>query len=104
MRTKIYMSAFEYCQELGRNLLYASLADHNTWFDNWPGLSDFDPAHRPFQMTFGDDTVFSPEEMRQLIDVYDECGIRVPWNVGDISIVCNFRWLHGRPEFELEPK
>ena len=36
MITKYYAPSYEYCPDIDRNLLYASLADHSIWFDTWP--------------------------------------------------------------------
>ncbi|NNE72847.1 MAG: syringomycin synthesis regulator SyrP, partial [Acidimicrobiales bacterium] len=33
LRTKYYVSAFEYFPQMDRNLLYCSVADHGMWFD-----------------------------------------------------------------------
>lgn len=35
MRTKVYISAFEYFPKLDRNLLFSSIADDGAWFDAW---------------------------------------------------------------------
>ena len=99
MKTKIYMGAFEYFPMLKKNLLYTAPADHNMWFDLWPGLKTFDQSHRPFQMTFGDDSLFDADFLDFFCGILDKYGVRVPWQVGDISMMCNFRWLHGRPGF-----
>mmetsp|Transcript_81381 Transcript_81381/g.226663 ORF Transcript_81381/g.226663 Transcript_81381/m.226663 type:complete len:414 (-) Transcript_81381:104-1345(-) len=103
MRTKIYMGAFEYFPDMGKNLLYTTPADHNMWFDMWPGLKYFDQSHRPFQMTFGDDSLFSEEFLAFFCSTLDKYGIRVPWRVGDVSMMCNYRWVHGRPGFCKKP-
>jgi len=111
-KTKYYASVFEYFEHLDRNLLYSSLADDSIWFDTWPGVShlptmnDYDKAtsdERPLKMLFGDDTEFTREELQQFLDVYDHYGMPIYWdNVGDIAIMCNWRWAHGRPAFHLE--
>ena len=38
MKTKFYVSAFEYAPNLDRNIIYSSIADHHMWFDSWPGV------------------------------------------------------------------
>jgi hypothetical protein len=42
-------------------------------------------------------------EKALFVDVYDRFGIPINWNVGDVAIVCNWRWAHGRPGIQLEP-
>lgn len=111
LKTKCYISAFEYFPKLDRNLLYSSVADDAMWFDTWPGVCDLPTMpsyaevsadHRPLKLTYGDDTEFTPEELKLFVDVYDLAAIRVEWQVGDILSICNYRWAHGRPAFELD--
>jgi len=102
LKTIYQADAFEYCEASGRNVLYSSLADHNMWFDAWPGVRDVPKHIRPLQMTYGDGTEFTPEEIRTWIHLYDRGGIRVRWNVGDIVVLCNKRFAHGRPGYSLE--
>lgn len=52
---------------------------------------------------FGDGTDFTREELQTFVDVYDAHGVQLDWNKGDIAVVCNHRWAHGRPRFELLP-
>jgi hypothetical protein len=108
MKTKYTASAFEYCPQVGRNLLYASVSDDSIWFDAWPGvrhlpaLESFEtatPMQRPLKITFGDGTEFTREELRTFVDVYDQYGLPLDWSRGDVAVVCNHRWAHGRPAY-----
>jgi len=102
LKTKLVISAFEYCPSVDRNVLYSSIADHNMWFDTWQGVHDVPPEKRPLQMTFGDGTPFTLEELRQWVSLYDDGGIRVQWEQGDVLAFCNYRYAHGRPAFSLQ--
>lgn len=101
LRTRYYVSAFEYFPQLDRNLLYSSVADHSMWFDTWPLVEQLPPEHRPLWMTFGDDSDFTADELRQFVDVYDRFGTPLDWRVGDVGIICNYRFAHGRPSIDL---
>jgi len=101
LKTIMRADAFEFCPSLGRNLLFSSIADHNMWFDTWKGVSGVPPEKRPLQMTFGDGSPISTEEIRQWVSLYDRGGIRVRWQTGDIVAFCNYRFAHGRPAFDL---
>ena len=57
---------------------------------------------RPLKLLFGDETEFTKEEFQQWVDLYDEFGVPLKWERGDIAIVCNWRWAHGRPGYSLE--
>ncbi len=102
MQTRFYNPAFEYFAELDRNMLYASLADHGLWFDTWPLVQHLPFAERPLHMTFGDDTEFTRDELEMFIEIYDRFGTKLDWRQGDIAVICNYRFAHGRPEIHLE--
>jgi hypothetical protein len=101
LKTRYYCSAFEYFPGLDRNVLYSSLADHGMWFDTWPLVQHLPHEDRPLHMTFGDDSEISADEIQQWIDLYDEFGMPINWNEGDVGVICNYRWAHGRPGIQL---
>lgn len=110
MKTKYYVDAFEYDPVTGRNYLYSSVADDSMWFDTWPGVSDlptletFNSTHhyeRPLKITYGDDTDFTRSELIDYVAAYDNFGVPIRWNEGDVAVCCNYRWAHGRPAYEL---
>lgn len=103
LMTRYYSSAFEYFEPLDRNLLFSSMADDAVWFDSWPKVMHLPHRERPLWMTFGNDEEFTAEDIHTFINVYDEFGMPIRWNVGDVAIVCNYRWAHGRPSVHLEP-
>lgn len=111
LKTRCYISAFEYFSKLDRNVLYSSVADDAVWFDAWPGVMDLptfdvlqqaDGYHRPLKLLYGDDTPFTQEELQTYVDVYDRNAMPINWQVGDVLVVCNYRWAHGRPAYFLE--
>ena len=102
LKTRFYISAFEYFPHLDRNLLFSSLADDGMWFDTWPLVQHLPASERPLKLTFGDGTEMSAEEKALFLKVYDDYGIPIPWQVGDIAIICNYRFAHGRPAVHLQ--
>ncbi|MEM0899913.1 MAG: TauD/TfdA family dioxygenase [Pseudomonadota bacterium] len=101
--TRYYTSAFEYFPGLDRNLLFSSIADDSVWFDAWPNVMHLPHDERPLKLTFGNGEEITADEVRQFIDVYDQFGMPIEWAKGDIAIVCNYRFAHGRPAIHLEP-
>ena len=101
MKTRYYGEAFEYFDGLDRNVLYSSLADHGMWFDTWPLVQHLRYEDRPLHMTYGDDSEISREEIQQWIDLYDRFGMPLNWQRGDVGVICNYRWAHGRPGIHL---
>ena len=57
---------------------------------------------RPLKLTLGNDEEITPEEVRLFIDVYDRFGTPIDWRVGDIGIICTYRFAHGRPAIHLD--
>ena len=102
LKTRYYASAFEYFPPLDRNLLYSSVADDGMWFDTWPKVQHLPYDQRPLKLTFGDLSEMTRAEKRLFVDVYDRFGIPIDWSVGDVAIVCNWRWAHGRPGIQLD--
>ena len=103
LKTRYYVSAFEYFEPLDRNLLYASVADDGMWFDSWPNVMQLPFDERPLKLTFGDDSELSRAEKRLFVDIYDRFGLPIDWRVGDVAVVCNYRFAHGRPGIRLQP-
>ncbi len=101
MKTRYYCSAFEYFPRLDRNVLYSSLADHGMWFDTWPLVQHLPYDDRPLHMTFGDDSEISDAERREWLDLYDSFGSPINWRSGDVAVICNYRFAHGRPGIRL---
>lgn len=101
LKTRYYVSAFEYFPQLDRNVLYSSIADDGAWFDTWPNVMHLPYPERPLALTFGDGTEMTRAEKQLFVDVYDDYGIPVDWATGDIIIVCNYRFAHGRPGIHL---
>ncbi len=52
-------------------------------------------------MTYGDGSDFTPDELRTFVEVYDRFGSPIDWRVGDVGIICNYRFAHGRPSIVL---
>jgi hypothetical protein len=102
LKTRYYVSAFEYFPQLDRNVLYSSVADDGMWFDAWPKVMHLPYDERPLKLTFGDDTEMTREEKQLFVDIYDRFGIPIPWNAGDVAIACNYRFAHGRPGIHLD--
>lgn len=82
------------------------------WFDTWPGVSHLDTMEdfnqgsmneRPLKLTYGDGSEFTREELYQYMSAYDVGGMPIKWKEGDVLVVCNIRWAHGRPAYSLEP-
>jgi len=101
LKTRYYVSAFEYFPLFDKNVLYSSIADDGMWFDSWPKVMHLPYDERPLKLTYGDGSELSRQEKKLFVDIYDRFGIPIEWHVGDIAIVCNYRFAHGRPSISL---
>ena len=101
LHTRYLAPAYEYFPRLDRNVLYASVADHAMWFDTWPLVEHLPVEHRPLDLTFGDGSAFTRDELQLFVDVYDRFGTPIDWSVGDVAVICNYRFAHGRPRIDL---
>jgi len=102
LKTRYTVSAFEYFPQLDKNLLYSSMADDGAWFDTWPLVQHLPVGERPLKMTFGDGSEMTYDEKQQFLDVYDDYGIPIEWEVGDVALICNYRFAHGRPAVHVK--
>jgi len=102
MVTKYYIDTFEFCPYTDKNILYASIADDYMWFDTWPGVVALPHEERPLKLNFGDDSVMTREEKQEFTDVYDNHGMPISWEQGDVAMLCNFRTAHGRPALNIK--
>lgn len=101
--TRYTTSAFEYFPGLDRNLLFSSIADDSVWFDAWPQVMHLPHEERPLKLTFGNGEEITSAQVHQFIDLYDQFGMPIEWAQGDVGIVCNYRFAHGRPAIHLGP-
>lgn len=102
LKTRFYVSAFEYYPKIDRNVLYSSVADDGMWFDSWPNVMHLPYSERPLALTFGDGSEMTRTEKQLFVDIYDRFGMPLDWAVGDTVIVCNYRFAHGRPGIHLD--
>lgn len=102
LRTKFFISAFEYFPKLDKNVLFGGIGDDFMWFDSWPGVQNVPTDSRPLCLKFGDETDLSQEERQQFVDIHDRFGFPIKWKRGDLIVVCNYRYAHGRPAIEMK--
>ena len=115
LRTKFFTGGYEYFPLLDKNVIYASVSEHGTWFDTHIGIQDLPHIEtyengtefdRPYKMCLGNMQEFSQPELDEWADLYCKHGFHVGgengMEDGDISVFCNFRFAHGRPAFKLE--
>ena len=54
------------------------------------------------KVTVGDITEMTREEKKLCIDIYDNHGITIHWKGGDVELICNQRFAHGRNSINLK--
>lgn len=74
---------------------------HKTLYD--PMVLDFiGEDNLPFATYYGDGTVIEDEVISELNNAYEECKIEFPWQKGDLLLMDNMMFSHGRNPFEGE--
>lgn len=92
--------AEEHDEELIMNQLFTYHASHqergprhSNMYAPWLHL----PYHeRPYHSRWGDGTELSQDEFDALSGCYDKYSVAIPVRTGEVLIVNNFRWTHGR--------
>jgi hypothetical protein len=102
LRTSHRVEAYEYHEGLGRSLFFAGLASHAAFFDQWPAYSGLPDEERPLNMTHGDGSAFSIDEIAQVYAAYNSASLALDWKRMDLALLDNLRWAHARPAFHLE--
>lgn len=102
LKTSYVVDAYEYHEKLDRSLYFAGLASHATFFDQWPPYNTLPDDERPLNMTLGDGTPFTHQEIEQLYGAYNTASLPLDWKHADLAILDNLRWTHARPAFSLK--
>merc|ERR1712131_157115 len=110
LKTRWRMSPFEYCPALKKNVFYSTLTVGPHLHDFYPGVCELSYANsfeemdencRPIMATFGGGQPYERQDYLNIRDAYDEGAFPVGgangMDEGDIVIVCNRRFAHGRP-------
>lgn len=95
--------AFEYVSDVGRNLLFASLVNHGSFYDQWSPYNQVELQKRPSHMAFGDGSPFSEQDLSTFKDIMTRFEQPVFWKKGAAVFLDNRRWTHARPAFDLKP-
>ena len=73
---------------------------HGMFFDLDDRFNDLPYDERPFHATWGDGTEVSSEERQTIETFYKKTNIEIDWEVGDILVLDNLWYGHGRDAFE----
>ena len=77
--------------------LHASLIDHST--DVYSAFAGLPPDDQPFTSRWGSGEDFYEEEIRDLGKHIDAHSEAIDLGTGDLLIIDNFRWGHGREPY-----
>jgi hypothetical protein len=105
LKSRFYQNPFEFNPHPDdqTNHIFASLGEHSCSFDFWPGINRLNQQDRQLSYVFGDGEELTEAECLQISKAYTKYGIEIPWKTGDVGIMCNFRFAHGRPPYSLNP-
>jgi len=95
--------AFAQHPDTGERLMFhAILSGHSSWYNDWPPWDQLDTSMRPWHSQWGDGTEFSAHELRSLRLAYETAASHTvfDWREGDLLILDNMRFVHGRSAFD----
>jgi len=95
LETQFRAATFEKAED-GEEVLFATPADSEEWFRTWPGFENLTPEDSPMRMSYGGGAPILDEERRLWWEAVRAETYDVKWETGDVLVVCNFRWSHGR--------
>jgi alpha-ketoglutarate-dependent taurine dioxygenase len=101
LRTSHRVDAYEHDETLGKALFFAGPASHAAFFDQWPAYSHLTDDQRPLNMTLGDGTPFSNDDLAQIYAAYNRASLALDWRHVDLALLDNLRWAHARPAYRL---
>ncbi|MEZ5454025.1 MAG: TauD/TfdA family dioxygenase [Thiothrix sp.] len=102
LRTSYSVDAYEYHPELDKSLFFAGLASHAAFFDQWHPFNTMPDEERPLNMTLGDGTPFTNQEIVDIYAAYNHASLALDWKQADLALLDNLRWAHARPAFTLQ--
>jgi hypothetical protein len=65
-------------------------------------LESFSADRLPRTALYGDGRRIGDEVVGEILAVYEELSVDVCWSPGDVLVLDNMRWAHGRRPFEGE--
>jgi hypothetical protein len=95
MQTAFVASPVE--ERNGERYLFATLADSEEWFRSWPSLGSWKKEELPLRMTYGSGGDISSDDRDAWWRAVHARSLRIDWKRGDLLVLCNLRWAHGRP-------
>jgi len=97
-------NAFNYYEKADANLLFFGPSNHAQMFDSYGLEMQEIPDHlRPFTLTFGDGEKFTNEELDVLHKSFDGACYNYYYEEGEMVIIDNLLWQHGRLPFAAPP-
>lgn len=102
LRTTYWADAYEYHEQLGKNLYFANLGNHGAFFDQWSPFNSLADEARPHTMLIGDGSPFTEEDIKQIYMANNTASLALRWQEADLALVDNIRWSHARPSFDME--
>jgi len=96
--------AYMYYEKTDSNLLFFGPSNHASMFDSYSvDFQKLDDDLRAFTLKFGDDSEFTNDEVLELHKFFDEDSYQCFYEEGEMMIIDNMMWQHGRLPFAVAP-
>ena len=80
------------------------LGMHGSNLNNVNEWTNVPYTERPYHSTYGNGDEFSESEIKYLDELHEKYELLFKWNVGDVLILDNLHWSHGRYPFSGKRK
>lgn len=102
LRFSYLKPAYEWDDISKENLSFLSTGNHGYWFRNWHPFCDLPNKARPHHLTFGNGEELTEEDLKIITDITIDHSLEHHWQAGDLVVLDNLRFTHGRKPFKLE--
>jgi hypothetical protein len=102
LQTSYTVDAYQYDEQLNHIPYFTGLNSQTTFFEQWHPFDTLANEEYPLNITLGDGSLFTEEEIRQLYATYDSASLTLTWQQADLAILDNLRWIYDSPNLTLQ--
>ncbi|HHL18721.1 MAG TPA: hypothetical protein ENJ33_03185 [Thiothrix sp.] len=102
LQTSYIVDAYQYDERLNNTPYFTGLNSQTTFFEQWHPFDTLANKEYPLNITLGDGSLFTKEEIRQLYGAYDLASLTLTWQQADLAILDNLRWIYDCPKLTLQ--
>ncbi len=102
LQTRYTVDAYQYDERLNNIPYFTGLNSQTTFFEQWHPFDTLANEEYPLNITLGDGSLFTKDEIRQLYAAYASTSLTLTWQQADLAILDNLRWIYDCPKLTLQ--